>query len=209
MQPMQQAPQPGGGLLSPQPQRPAPQRPAPQRPAPQQTPVAQGVQQEMNGVKQADSGQQGIYNVFVKMGAVIAGNAKDSISKRLNTGDKTTAMAQATVMVIEQAIEQLGQMGVEVPDEIILEGGKEIMGAIYTMAGIEMSPEERQITAEKAVDTYLSHQEQTGTIDNDAINEIAQMIQRGELPAAGGELPAGGGEPLPIPPQQPQGGGLL
>lgn len=147
----------------------------------------QAMQNEMQGTQQADQGAQNIYNVFVKTAYLIAKKTQDGIANRLKQGDKVNALAQVSVMVVEQAMQELARLGVQVPDDVIREGGKEVMELIHTDNGLDFTEEQAEKAMAVAIDLYLSNRERDGSLDTSGMADMAQQIQQGTLPPAGQE----------------------
>lgn len=150
--------------------------------APNTQGVQQAVAQEMQGVQQADPGQQEIYNVFVKTCALLVAQMSDQLNQRMQAGNPVDSLAQIAVMIIERALDQLAKIGVQIPEDIIYQGGLEVLGAIHEELGLSMSDDEKRSVAEKATDLFLHNQETAGTLDTEGLAKVAEALKRGELP---------------------------
>ena len=144
--------------------------------------VQQSIAREMQGVQQADPGQQEMYNVFVKTCALIVSQMSDQMKQRMEAGNPVESLAQIAVMIIERALDQLAKIGVQIPEDIIYQGGLEVLGAIHEELGLSMSDDEKLMVAERATDIFLHNQETAGTLDTEGLGQVAEMLKRGELP---------------------------
>lgn len=144
--------------------------------------LQQAVAQETQGVPQAEAGQQEIYNVFVKTCALLVTQLSDQLKERMQTGNPIESLAQIAVMIIERGLDQLSKIGVQVPEDIIYQGGLEVLGAIHQELGLNLSDEEKKQVAERATDIFLHNQETAGTLDTEGLGQVAEMLKRGELP---------------------------
>lgn len=167
--------------------------------------VRKGVEMAMN-TRPPEPGEQNIYNVFVKAAAVNAGKIMESIKKRIGIGDKTDSLAQITVMIVERTHDQLAKMGVQVSDDVLREGGAEIMQFIHDKSGMKMNPQEQELAMRKGADLYLSNREKDGTLDMTGIDQLAAMLKGGEAGPPQAPVAPSGAAPVP---QAPTGGGLL
>lgn len=198
-------------------QKPMDEMPGPQTARPQQGEPASPEEQEQ-------------YNLFV-------GNAVKAIfdervmptllDQMTGGGDPVDGLANALVMVVMHLESSMKQNGIEMPDDVKLHGGLEILENLVELAaegGVhEYTPAEAEGAFYKALDLHRENRMQSGDIDDQkmtqAFAEILEMDRKGELSQAvpgleehvnGAEFgKAPGGEEKPMPEGEPPKRGMM
>lgn len=166
--------------------------------------------------------QQAMYEDFVINGMELlhGKGTRKQIVEQMKAEGGVNGVARTLVMVINNLEEGIERQGVDFPQDLVIQAGKELMGQALQIAESadvidEVTPEIAEEVLVQAVDLYMGKAKQRGQLNTDWMEDFDP-----EAAAAGRELGLGGQTESPpmeeapppemAPPQEMMGGpGLL
>jgi hypothetical protein len=149
------------------------------------------------------------YEEFVSNGMQVihSEETRNDLVKRVQAGDPTVAVADATLTVIGRLEQTADEQGVKIPYEILMSGGMELLGQVIEVAetvGVTLNPQQKEQALQMAVQAYMEQGAASGKIPPEDMEAVMQEAQQlgGQPPQY--DLPAREAAQ----PQVPQGGGL-
>tara|TARA_Y100000310_G_scaffold315824_1_gene366857 strand:- start:3318 stop:4037 length:720 start_codon:yes stop_codon:yes gene_type:complete len=130
--------------------------------------------------------EQQQYDQFVGNGMklIFAEGARDQIAERIRQSDPIEGLAAATVMVVKRLSESAEAKGTQIPNDVLLHGGLEIMGNIAELAEAanvhKYSEDDIEQAMYQALDQYGTQELESGRLDKEGIAQDFQAMMEAD-----------------------------